>query len=131
MRFICLGYFDERSWERLSKSEQDSLMERCLAYDDELRQGGHFVDGLPLGSSSKAVTLRGVEGTAAKTDGPFTETKEVLGGILVLEAKDLEQAVGLMSKHPGVLMGGFEIREEDEAARRYMEERAAESKLVS
>lgn len=128
MRFICLGYFDERAWDGLSPGEQQARMEECFAYDDELRRSAHFVDGLPLGSSTRGVTLRGVEGKARRIDGPFAETKEVLGGILVLEAEDLEQAVALMLKHPGVLMGGFEIREEDEAARRWMQEREAEMK---
>lgn len=89
-------------------------MDRCFAYDDELRRGGHFLGGEALGSVTSAVTLRMLNGKAEVTDGPFAETKETLGGILFLEARDLDHAVELMSKHPGVGIGPFEIRPADE-----------------
>ena len=62
----------------------------------------------------KAVTLRMKGGKIDVTDGPYAETKEMLGGILLLEARDLNHAVALMSKHPGVKMGPFEIRPANE-----------------
>ena len=65
---------------------------------------------------NKAVTLRWQNGKVAVTDGPYAETKEQLGGILILEAADMQQAIELMSKHPGVRLGGpFEIRPADES----------------
>lgn len=115
MRFICLGYFDETHWERLPESEQTSLMNACLAYDDELRRGRHFAGGEALQTARNAATLRLQGGQVAVTDGPFAETKEQLGGILFLEARDLNHAIQLMSKHPGLRMGPFEIRPADEA----------------
>ncbi|MDO6446719.1 YciI family protein [Colwellia sp. 1_MG-2023] len=114
MKFICLGYFDEVKWNALPESEQTKLMEECFAYDDELRRGKHFLGGEALGSAANAVTLRIKSGDVDVLDGPFTETKEVLGGILFLEAKDLNHAISLMAKHPGVKMGPFEIRCADE-----------------
>jgi hypothetical protein len=110
MKFICLGYLDERSWDALSDAERNTMMDACLAYDDELRKGGHFVGGEALQSARAAATLRYRNGKVSVTDGPFAETKEQLGGILILEAADLEQAIQLMSKHPGVKVGPFEIR---------------------
>jgi hypothetical protein len=87
------------------------MMEECFAYDDELRRGGHFAGGEALQSATQAVTLRWRGGEVAVTDGPYAETKEQLGGILILEARDLNHAIQLMSKHPGVRLGGpFEIR---------------------
>ncbi|WP_448249517.1 YciI family protein [Thalassotalea agariperforans] len=114
MKFVCLGYFDEVKWNALPESEQTKLMEECFAYDDELRRGKHFLGGEALGSAANAVTLRIKSGDVDVMDGPFTETKEVLGGILFLEAKDLNHAISLMAKHPGVKMGPFEIRCADE-----------------
>jgi hypothetical protein len=110
MKYICLGYFDEKNWETMSESERNALMDECFAYDDVLRQGGHFVGGEALQSARNATTLRYRNGKVSVTDGPFAETKEQLGGILILEAKDLNHAVQLMSKHPGVKVGPFEIR---------------------
>jgi hypothetical protein len=111
MRFVCLGYIENGKWERLSEAERTAMMEECFAYDDVLRRGGHFAGGEALQSASKARTLR-FDGRRVKvTDGPYAETKEQLGGILLLEARDLDHAVELMSKHPGVRLGGpFEIR---------------------
>ena len=110
MKFICLGYADEKQWEKLSESERNALMDECLAYDDVLRQNGHFAGGDALQSARNARTLRWQKEKVLVTDGPYAETKEQLGGILVLEARDLEHAVQLMSKHPGVKAGPFEIR---------------------
>jgi uncharacterized protein YndB with AHSA1/START domain len=110
MKYICLGYLDEKSWEHLSEDERNALMDACLAYDDVLRKGGHFVGGEALQSARNATTLRYRNGKVSVTDGPYAETKEQLGGILILEATDLNHAVRLMSKHPGVKVGPFEIR---------------------
>lgn len=115
MKFLCLGYMDEQKWHVMSKSEQDAMMQECFAYDDVLRKNGHFVGGEALQSVRAAKTLRWKGGKVLVTDGPFTETKEQLGGLLVLEAKDMDHAVALMSKHPGVRLGGpFEIRPVEE-----------------
>jgi hypothetical protein len=116
MRFLCLGYIDESQWDAVSQSQQEALMEECFLYDDELRRNGHWADGsAALQSTSKARTLRSKDGYLIVTDGPFAETKEQLGGLLALEARDMDHAVELMSKHPGVRVGPFEIRPIDEA----------------
>ncbi len=114
MKFICLGYLDESNWDVLSPSQRTALMEQCFVYDDELRQGGHFLGGEALQSARSAATLRWQNGKVTITDGPHAETKEQLGGILLLEARDLNHAIQLMSKHPGVRLGPFEIRAADE-----------------
>ncbi|MGC1272590.1 MAG: YciI family protein [Planctomycetaceae bacterium] len=123
MKFICLGYFDESTWERLSEGEQKVLMDECFAYDDVLRKGGHFAGGEALQGARSAVTLRYRNGEVAVIDGPYAETKEVLGGILILEADDRNHAIELMSKHPGVRMGPFEIRPADESINELIAER--------
>jgi hypothetical protein len=100
----------KKKWETMSESERNALMDDCFAYDDVLRKDGHFVAGEALQSAQRATTLRWKDGKPSMTDGPYAETKEQLGGILVLEATDLNQAIQLMSKHPGVKAGPFEIR---------------------
>jgi hypothetical protein len=110
MKYICLGYYDEKKWETMSEGERNAMMDECFAYDDVLRNNGHFVGGEALQSAQNATTLRWKNGKVSITDGPYAETKEQLGGILVLEARDLNHAIQLMSKHPGVEAGPFEIR---------------------
>jgi hypothetical protein len=114
MKFVCLGYADMKKFEVLSPEEMSAAMERCFAYDDELRRGGHFLGGEALQPPDRAATVRMRDGRVVVTDGPYAETKEQLGGILLLEARDLDHAVALMSKHPGVAFGPFEIRPADE-----------------
>ena|SRR5688572_1916442 len=127
MKYVCLGYFDEARWDRLTDSERSAIMDRCLAYDDELRRGGHFAGGEILQGPRNSATVRFRDGAVTVTDGPFAETKEQIGGILFLEARDLNEAIQLISRHPGVRVGPFEIRpvddlsaviEESEARRR-------------
>ena len=110
MKYICLGYIEENKWETMSESERNAMMDECFNYDDVLRENGHFAGGQALQSPRNATTLRWQGGKVLVTDGPYAETKEQLGGILVLEATDLNHAIQLMSKHPGVKAGPFEIR---------------------
>ncbi|HEU5408334.1 MAG TPA: YciI family protein [Nitrospira sp.] len=110
MKYVCLGHLDENAWMTLSESERNTFLDECFAYDDVLRKNGHFVGGEALQSARNATTLRWKNGKVMITDGPYAETKEYLGGILLLEAKDLDHAIQLMSKHPGVKAGPFEIR---------------------
>lgn len=117
MKFICLGYIEDGKWESFSKAEQDAMIAECFDYDNELRRRGHWLDGgQALQGVHTAKTVRWIDGRAVVTDGPYAETKEHLGGIAVLEARDMEEAVAIMSKHPGVRLGGpFEIRPVEEA----------------
>ena len=115
MKFICLGYLDTGMWSKLSDSEQQSMVADCLAYDVELRKGGHFAGGEALQGADSATTVRWRNGKPSVSDGPFAETKEMLGGILILEAASKEEAIRLMTRHPGIKMGSFEIRPADEA----------------
>jgi hypothetical protein len=131
MRFICLGYADPSVFSAMSKEEMDAAMEECFAYDDELRRGGHFAGGEALQEAKSAVTLRSRGKGVEVTDGPYTETKEFLGGILILEARDLNYAIALMSKHPGVRFGPFEIRPADESIKALIEQRNAAVRGVS
>jgi hypothetical protein len=110
MKFICLGHIQPGKFEGMSESERNAMVDECLTYDDELRKNGHFSAGHGLQPPDTARTLSWKNGKVAVTDGPYAETKELLGGILVLEARDLDHAIQLMSRHPGVKYGPFEVR---------------------
>ena len=110
MKFICLGYMEPDKFERMSESDRNAFLDDCFTYDDVLARNGHFAGGEALQNASTAKTLRWKNGKVSVTDGPYAETKEQLGGLLVLEARDLKHAIELMSKHPGVRVGPFEIR---------------------
>ena len=125
MKYVCLGFIDEAAFAQIPQADAQRMMEECFAYDDVLRRGGHFLGGEALDSARNAVTLRMKDGEVQVTDGPFVETKETLGGILLLEARDLNHAVALLSKHPGVRMGAFEIRLANEEMNRLVAERSA------
>ena len=110
MKYICLGYIEAGKFENMPERERNAMVDECFTYDDVLRRNGHFAGGEALQPASSAVTLRFRGGKVLVTDGPYAETKEQLGGILILEARDLNHAIQLMSKHPGVRGGPFEIR---------------------
>jgi hypothetical protein len=110
MKYVCLGYIEPGKFEGMTEADRNATIDGCFTYDDVLRKNGHFAGGEALQPASNAVTLRIRNGKVAVTDGPYAETKEQLGGILILEARDLNHAIQLMSKHPGVGMGPFEIR---------------------
>ena len=115
MKYICLGYMEEKKWDAMSESEQKTFIDNCLVYDSELHKNGYFIGGEALQSVRSATTLRHKSGKLSITDGPFAETKEQLGGIMILEARDLNHAMQLLSMHPSIGMGGsWEIRPADE-----------------
>ena len=110
MKYVCLGYIEAGKFENMPESERNALVDECFTYDGVLRRNGHFAGGEGLQPANNAVTLRFRNGKVSVTDGPYAETKEQIGGILILEANDLNHAIQLMSKHPGVRAGPFEIR---------------------
>jgi hypothetical protein len=116
MKFLCLSYWDEKKFDLMSESERETFIKECFAYDNVLRKDGHFVRLEALQSARSAKTLRHRNGKVSITDGPYAETKEQLGGLLLLDAGDLNHATELMSKHPGIRVAAFEIRPLNEEA---------------
>lgn len=115
MKFLCLSYLDDKKFDLMSESERETFIKECFAYDNNvLRKNGHFVRLEALQSAQNAKTLRYRNGKVSMTDGPYAETKEQIGGILLLDAHDLNHATELMSKHPGIRVATFEIRPLDE-----------------
>ena len=114
MKFLCLSYMDETKFEFLSESERERFIKDCSAYDAILRKSGNFIRLEALESARNAKTLRYWNDRVSITDGPYAETKEQIGGILLFNASDLHHATELMSKHPGIRVATFEIRPLDE-----------------
>ncbi|MGA3089180.1 MAG: YciI family protein [Terriglobales bacterium] len=112
MKYVCLGYIEPGKFENMSESERNTVLDECLSYSAKLRKNGHLVAEQPLQPANTAVTVHWRNGKVAVTDGPYAETKEQLGGILVLEARDLNHAIQLISRNPGVKLrcGLIEIR---------------------
>lgn len=110
MKFICFGYLDVEQWLTHSPERQNAMVDDCLIYDELLKKGGHWISGEGLQGPQAARTLRMRNGKVAVHDGPYAESKELLGGLLILEARDLDQAVQLISAHPGMKMGPWEVR---------------------
>ena len=111
MKYVCFGYYDRSKFDSMTEAERNAMFDTCLEYDDHLRVNGHWGGGEALQGSETALTLHSKNGKVVATDGPYAETKEQLGGILILEARDMNQAVELMSRHPAMTYGNiFEIR---------------------
>lgn len=111
MKYICLGYYSPEKHAAMTAAELERMFDACFEYDDHLRANGHWAGGEGLQPAETALTVYWKNGKVATTDGPYAETKEQLGGILILEARDMNHAAQLMSQHPAVQFGStFEIR---------------------
>jgi len=110
MKYLCLVYYDERKLGALSKGEFDALVVEALAYNEVLRKSGHYVSSQALQSVQAATTIRPGNGKLSMTDGPFAETKEQLGGFILIEARDLNDAVQVASRIPPGRLGSIEVR---------------------
>jgi len=111
MKYICLGYYEKAKFDAMTEDEQHAMFDTCFEYDDHLRDNGYWAGGEALQPPETALTVCWKNGKVANTDGPYAETKEQLGGILVLEARDMNHAVQLMAQHPALKYGSiFEIR---------------------
>ena len=105
MKYLCLAYGDEAKSNALSRKEMDDVIARCRTYDAELRATGKLVSAMSLGWA--ATTLRPRKGKVSITDGPFAETKEVVGGIVIIEAETLDEAMAVASLHPAARISGL------------------------
>lgn len=110
MKYVCFGYLDVKKWGTYAQGEQNGMIDACFSYDEVLKKNGQWAGGEGLEGPLATKTLQFRNGKVAVTDGPFVESKEVLGGLLIIEARDIQQAVELISNHPGVKMGTWEIR---------------------
>jgi hypothetical protein len=111
MKYVCLGYYNKSEHDAMPEAEQHAMFDECFEYGDHLRANGHVVAEAALQPPETALTLRWKNGKVATTDGPYAETKEQIGGIGILEARDMNHAVQLVAQHPSLKYGTtWEIR---------------------
>jgi hypothetical protein len=110
MQYLLLIYDKENDWGKLSAAEQDAIMKEYREFSKSMNESGHYRAGSQLHPVSKATTVRVRDGKKLITDGPFADTKEQLGGYYLIEAKDLDEAVGLAARVPSARFGSIEVR---------------------
>ena len=111
MKFMLLVYNDETVVESLqAEGKFDGLMRECFDHVDVLAQKGKFLEAQQLDLSSTAKSVRVRNGKVSAVDGPFAETKEVLGGFNVIEADSMDEAVEIASHFPWAQTGTIEVR---------------------
>ena len=110
MKYLCLVYIEEKKLDAMSKNELDALIDESLAYDEVLRKSGHYLVSEALQPVETAATVRVRNGKVSTTDGPFAETKEQLGGFILIDARDLNDAIQVASKIPPARLGSIEVR---------------------
>ena len=110
MKFLFMIYHDENELEALPEREMQTLVDSALDYDDEIRRSGHYIvsNALQPGRTARTIRVRG--GKVSTTDGPFAETKEQLGGFILIEARDLNEAIQVAAKIPLARRGSIEVR---------------------
>lgn len=113
MKYLCLLYGNQKQVSSLSKDEFASLVEKCKVYDAELQRTGAVRMVEPL--EWDVTTVRPCSGKPTVVDGPFVETRDVVGSFMVIEARDLNDAIRIASLHPAANLGeelgwGIEIR---------------------
>ena len=110
MQFLALVYIDNALIEALPAGEPDAMMRTCLGHADELKADGKLVGFQQLEDASTAKSVRIRDGRTSVVDGPFAETKEILGGFNLIEADSMDEAVQIASQFPWARVGCLEVR---------------------
>lgn len=110
MRYLCLIYEDQTEANALTPSAYEALVAETRAYVEEIRQSGHFIASAALQDLHTATSIRFGHGAPTITDGPFIDSRTQLGGFILIEARDLNEAIRLASQMPAARMGGVEVR---------------------
>ena len=110
MKFMVLIYNDTDMLDAMPARQFDATMRQCLDHADELRNDGHLLDSQQLEPPSTARTIRVRNGRQTVVDGPFTETKEMLAGFNIIEARDMDEAVRIAASFPWASTGSIEVR---------------------
>ena len=110
MKFMCLVYFEPGAFDGATEAELTKLTDDTIVEDNEMRRRGQLLLGQPLQGPETAVTVRGGKRGRGRTDGPFLETKEWLGGFTLIEAKDMAEAIALTETSAIMKYASVEIR---------------------
>lgn len=110
MKFLCLACEEEAKLNELSAAEWEALRAETLACVEKLARSGKLITAEPLQSARTAATVRVRDGKVIVADGPFAETKETVGGIILIEARDREEALEIAASWPSARFGSIEVR---------------------
>jgi len=110
MKYLCLVYVDEKGLGALPRHERITLSDEAMVYCDKLQKAGQLLAASPLHPVETATTVRVREGKTSTTDGPFAETKEQLGGFLMIDVPDLNDAIRVAAHFPAARFGSIEVR---------------------
>lgn len=110
MKYMLLIYDDERVWEQMSEAARHQLFGEYLQFTEQIKTTGQYLAGAPLQPIATATSVRIRDGQHLITDGPFAETREQLGGYYLIEAKDLDEAIGIATRIPSARLGTIEVR---------------------
>jgi hypothetical protein len=110
MKYMLLIHDSEKVWGTLSRDEQQQIMADYRRFSEEIKATGQYLAGSQLQPTSAATSVRVRNGKRVVTDGPFAETREQLGGYYLVDAKDLDEAIGLAERLPSAKLGTIEIR---------------------
>ena len=110
MRYLCLIYIDEKRLAAVPQHEMDELNRRHLELNEELLRSSHFIEAEALTPGTSATCVRPRNGRHTVTDGPYAETKEMVAGFYLIEARDLNEAIQVAARLPGGELGVVEIR---------------------
>jgi hypothetical protein len=110
MKYMLLIYDDEKVWSNFSEAERRKLFGEYMQFREQIRSSGHHLAGAPLQPTATARSVRVREGKRLVTDGPFAETREQLGGYYLIEAKNLDEAIGIAARIPSARLGTIEVR---------------------
>lgn len=106
MKYLCLGYLEPEKMNARPKEEIDAVMSECQPHLEELYKSGQLI--IDAGLSLETKCLRRVNGKVTVIDGPFVETKEMVGSAFLIEARDMEEAIRVASLHPTTQVGAGE-----------------------
>ena len=110
MQYLLMIYSNEAEYAKIDPATSKKIMGEYEAFTKEIIQNGNFKAGDRLQPTTTATTVRVKDGKVMTTDGPFAETREQLGGYYLVEAKDLDTALGIAAKIPGARYGSIEVR---------------------
>ena len=111
MQYLLLVYVDDAMVQALPEGQFDAMMRECFMHADELQDQGHLLQSQQLQPPATARSVRQRNGRRTVVDGPFAETKEILGGFNLIEAADMDEAVRIASEFPWAQVGCIEVRE--------------------
>ncbi len=110
MKYMLLIHDDEKAWAKMTDAERQRIYGEYGQFGQQIKDTGHYLAGAQLQPTTTATSVRVRDGKRLVTDGPFAETREQLGGYYLVNAKDLDEAIGIAARIPSAKAGTIEVR---------------------